>query len=43
MENVSKNLKDLEDITNRYAKARTSLRNILKQSGIKIQGIKDLY
>lgn len=43
MEDVSKNLKQMEEITNRYAKARTTLRDILKASGIKIQGVKDLY
>lgn len=43
MEHVGKNLKQLEAITNRYALARLTVKEILQASGIKIQGLKDLY
>lgn len=40
---MTEKYKQLENKANRYSKARNTLKNILKESGIKIQGLKDLY
>lgn len=42
MDDVNEKLKILENDSNRYTKARATIMNILKESGIKIQGLKDL-
>jgi hypothetical protein len=42
MDDVNEKLKNLYDVSNRYAKARTTITNILKDSGIQIRGLSDL-